>query len=129
MVCVLPIFFSFFHSPFCYLFLSVFALTDTNDLQDSRHIEGIIVLHVFHFDPLTNIHLVYQHFSHFFLIDLFVITRLIADETCSLLIFVFLCIDPIKSDILTFTFQSDIVRIWAHIKLSPFYYNATLHKK
>ena len=29
-----------------------------------------------------------------------------------------------KSELLTLTFQSDIVRIWVHIKLSPFYYKA-----
>ena len=31
-------------------------------------------------------------------------------------------IDAIKSELLTLTLQSNIVRIWAHIKLSPFYY-------
>ena len=38
----------------------------------------------------------------------------------------FICIfmDAIKSESLTLTFQSDIVSIWVHIKLSPFYYKA-----
>ena len=45
--------------------------------------EGIIIFLVFHFHPLTNIHLVHRDFYHFFLINLFVITRLIADETSS----------------------------------------------
>ena len=39
-----------------------------------------------------------------------------ADETCF--------IDAIKLELLTLTFQSDIVRIWAHIKLSSFNYKA-----
>ena len=45
--------------------------------------EGIIIFLVFYFHPLTNIHLVHRDFYHFFLIDLFVITRLIPDATCS----------------------------------------------
>ena len=36
--------------------------------------------------------------------------------------FIYIFIDAIKSELLTLTFQSDIVRIWVHIKLSPFYY-------
>ena len=36
--------------------------------------------------------------------------------------FICLFIDAIKSESLTLIFQSDIVRIWAHIELSPFYY-------
>ena len=43
--------------------------------------EGIIIFFVFHFHPLRNIHLVYRYLYHFFLLDLFVITRVIADET------------------------------------------------
>ena len=46
--------------------------------------EGIIIFLVFHFHPLTNIHLIHRDFYHLFLLDLFVITRLIANETCSL---------------------------------------------
>ena len=38
--------------------------------------------------------------------------------------FISIFIDAIKSELLTLTFQSDIVKIWAHIKLSPFYYKA-----
>ena len=45
--------------------------------------EGIIIFLVFHFHPLTNIHLIHRDFYHLFLLDLFVITILIADETCS----------------------------------------------
>ena len=33
-------------------------------------------------------------------------------------------IDAIKSELWTLTFQSDIVRIWTHIKLLPFHYKA-----
>ena len=36
--------------------------------------------------------------------------------------FIGILIDTIKSELFTFTFQSDIVRIWAHIKLLLFYY-------
>ena len=32
--------------------------------------------------------------------------------------------DAIKSELLNLTFQSDIARIWVHIKLSSFYYKA-----
>ena len=45
--------------------------------------EGIIIFYVFYFHQLANIDLVDQDFYHFFLIDLFVITRLVADETCT----------------------------------------------
>ena len=79
LVCVLSVFF-FFLSSFSFLFL---PLTDTNDSQNNKNVEGIIIFLVFHFHLLTNIHLVHWDFYHFFLIDLFVITRLIADETCS----------------------------------------------
>ena len=65
-----------------FLFLSVISLTDTNGLQNGTG-EGIIIFFVFHFHPLTNIHLIHRDFYHLFLLDLFVITRLIADETCS----------------------------------------------
>ena len=38
--------------------------------------------------------------------------------------FISIFIDAIKSQLLASTFQGDTVRIWAHIKLSPFYYKA-----
>ena len=38
--------------------------------------------------------------------------------------FIYIFIDAIKSELLTLTFKSGIVRISAHIKLSPFYYQA-----
>ena len=38
--------------------------------------------------------------------------------------FIWILIDAIKSELFTLTFQSDIVSIWAHIKLSSFYYKA-----
>ena len=38
--------------------------------------------------------------------------------------FILIFIDTIKAELLNFILQSDIVRIWAHIKLSPFYYKA-----
>ena len=73
--------FSFFLSCF-FLFLSVFSLTDTKNSQNGTE-EGIIIFFVFRVHPLTNIHLVHRDFYHLFLFDLFVITRLIADETSS----------------------------------------------
>ena len=36
--------------------------------------------------------------------------------------FICIFIDAIKSELLTLTIQSDIVRISTHIKLTPFYY-------
>ena len=38
--------------------------------------------------------------------------------------FICIFINAIKSELLTLTFQSDIVRICARIKISPFYYKA-----
>ena len=38
--------------------------------------------------------------------------------------FISIFIDAIKSGLLTLTFQSDIVKIWTHVKQSPFYYKA-----
>ena len=75
------VFFSFFLSCF-FLFLSVFSLTDIKDPSDGTG-EGIIIFLVFHFHPLTNIHLIHRDFYHLFLLDLFVITRLIVDGTSS----------------------------------------------
>ena len=51
--------------------------------------EGIIIFLVFHFHPLTNIHLIQRDFYHLFLLDLSVIIRLIAYQTCPPLIFAF----------------------------------------
>ena len=50
----------------------------------------MIIFLVFHFHPLTNIHLIYRNFYHLFLLHLFVIIRLIADETSSRIFFAFL---------------------------------------
>ena len=68
-----------------FLFISVFSLTDTNDSKDGAG-KGIIIFLVFHFHPLTNIHLIYGDFYHsiyLFLLDLFIFTKLIVDETFS----------------------------------------------
>ena len=113
---------SFFLSFFLvfFLFLSLFSLTDNNDSSDGTG-EGIIIFLVFHFHPLTNIHFIYWHFYLFFLLDLFDRSDswwgLFSLDIC-------IFIDAINSELLTLTFQSDIVRIWVHIKLSPFYYKA-----
>ena len=45
--------------------------------------EGIIIFLFFHFHLLANIHLIHRDFYLLFLLDLLVITSLIADETCS----------------------------------------------
>ena len=79
-LCFIRIFYFFL---LCFLFLLVFFLTDTNDSPDYREGRGSPYFLVFHVHPLTIIHLVNRDFNHFCLIDLFVITRLIADETCS----------------------------------------------
>ena len=73
-----PCFFFFLY----FLLLLVFSLTNTNKVQRIAGMgEGINVFLVFH--SLTNIHLVHRDFYHFFLINLFVITRLMTNETFS----------------------------------------------
>ena len=73
-------FFSFFFS--CSFFFVFYLHFPWQALTGSG--EWIIIFIVFHLHPLTNIYLVHRDFYHFVLIDLFVITKLIADETCSL---------------------------------------------
>ena len=78
LVCVLSVmFFLSFFFPF-FLFLSVFSLTDNNDFL------------VFLFHLVTNIHLFHRDFDHSFLIDLFLITRLIAAESFAFYLY-FIC--------------------------------------
>ena len=67
-----------------------------------------------------NIHLIHRDFYHLFLLDLFVIT-MVGLVNLRYLHFICIFMNAIKSELLTLTFQSDIVRIGAHIKLSPFY--------
>ena len=74
LVCVLSIFLSFFLSFSLFFFFYRYFPWQILTIQ---RIAGKGEA------PLTNIHLVHQDFYHFFLIDLFVITRLIADEACS----------------------------------------------
>ena len=91
LVCVLSAFFSFFIFVL-FLFLPVFSLTDTSDSQDRREQRGNYWLSCFPLLPIpipTNIDSVHRDFYHFFLIDLFVITRVLADEICSPLKFAF----------------------------------------
>ena len=68
-------FFCFFYRYFPWQTLTIHMIAGNG--------EGNIIYLVFHFYPLTNIHLVHRDFHHFFLIYLFVIARLIADEVCS----------------------------------------------
>ena len=113
--------FVFFSFLFFLLFLLVFSLTDTSESKD-RTGEGIIFL-VFHFRPLTNIYLIHQDFYHLFLLDLFVIT-MVGLVNLRYLHFICIFMNAIKSELMILTFQSDVGRLWAHIKLSPFYYKA-----
>ena len=85
LVCVLSYFFfsfflSFFFVFFCCRYFSWQTLTIHRITGKG---EEVLIFLFFHFHPFTNIHLVHRDFYHFCLIDLFVITRLIADKTCS----------------------------------------------
>ena len=80
-LCCIRIFLSFFPS-FFFLLLLLFSLTDTNDSQDSRDGTGNHCFPCFPLPPAHE-HLVNRDFYHFFLINLFVITSLIANETSS----------------------------------------------
>ena len=81
LVCVVSVF--FFLPSFVFFFDWYFPWQTLTIHRIAGIGEGIIVFLVFHFHPLTNIHLVHRDFYHFFLINLFVITRLIAYETSS----------------------------------------------
>ena len=73
--------------------------------------EGIIIFLVFHFHPLTSIHLIYRDFYHLFLLNLFLITRLTADEWLVLpryLHFICIFMHAIKSELLNLRFQWDL---------------------
>ena len=77
-LCTIPVFFFFLY----FLLLLVFSLTNTNKVQRIAGMgEGINVFLVFH--SLTNVHLVHRDFYPFFLINPFVITRLMTSETFS----------------------------------------------
>ena len=77
LVCFLSVFFF----PY-FLFLLVFPWQTLMIHKIGGTGEGIIIF-AFYFHLLTNIHFIHRDFYHLFLFDLFVITRLIADETCS----------------------------------------------
>ena len=99
MVCVLSAIFFFLSFFFFQIFYRYFLWQTLTIHRIAEKEEGIIIFLFFHFQPLTNIHLVNRDFYHFFLIDLFVITRLITDETCSPfrdLHFICIYIDAIK---------------------------------
>ena len=126
LVCALSaFFFPFFFVFFFYRYFSWQTLTIHSITGKG---EEVLIFHVFHFHLLANIHLVHGDFYRFCLIDLFVITRLIGDETCSPQRFAFfwIFVDEIRSELLTLTSQSDITRICAHSKLSTFYRTNTL---
>ena len=66
-----------------FLFISVFSLTDTNYSQHSRKGRGNHYFSCFLLPPAHEHSFSSSRFLPLFLIDLFVITRLIADEACS----------------------------------------------
>ena len=82
LVCLLSVFFfSFFLLFFFFYLYFPWQTLAIHKIEGTG--EGIIIFLVFHFHPLTDIHLIHRDFYHLFLLDLFVITRLMADETCS----------------------------------------------
>ena len=92
-------FFLFFYRYFPWQTLTIPKIGETG--------EGIIIFLVFHFHPLTNIHLTHRNFYHLFLRDLSVITRLMRLALLRYLDFICIFMDGIKSELLTLTFQSD----------------------
>ena len=106
------------------LSLSSFSIRNFFNKHDSQiggNGEWVIIFLVFHFHPLTNAfnssrfltrlsnRCIYNYWTDSWR-DLFSL------EICILF--------GIKSELLTFIFQSDIAGIWAHIKISSFYYKA-----
>ena len=79
LVCVLSIFF-YFLSSFFFFFSRYFPWQTLTIRRDGR---GNYYFSYFP-HPLTNIQLIHRDFHLLFLLNLFVITRLRADETCSL---------------------------------------------
>ena len=84
-LCCISIFFlSFFLLLFLFSFFYWYFPWQTLTIHRiARMGEGIIVFLVVYFHSLTNIHLVHRDFYHFFLVNVFVIKRLIDDETSS----------------------------------------------
>ena len=122
LVCVLSVLFLSFFFFFFFLFLSIFFLKDTNNSQDSSEGRGNRYFSCFPLPPahghsfsssrflplLFNRSICnYQTDSEWYLFSL---------DICILFIFSLM---PLSQ---TLTFQSDIVRISARIKLSSFYY-------
>ena len=72
---------------------------------------------------LVNIHLIHRDFYHFFYSIYLYLPDWLMMRLVLLRYLHFICIfmDAIKSELLTLTFQRDIMRIWVHIKLSPIY--------
>ena len=85
LVCVGSIFFSFF---FFFFFYQYFPWRILKIQRIAGNQEEVIIF-LSHFHSLTNIHLVHQDFHQFVLTGLFVIARLIADETCSLVFYLY----------------------------------------
>ena len=110
-----PYFFFFLSLFSFFLFLLVFSLTDTNDSQDSREGRGNYYFSRF---PLPPAH---EHsFSSSRFLPLHFSRSICNYQTDSYwdLFSLEICILFAS----TFTFQSDIVKIWVHIKLSLFHY-------
>ena len=77
LVCVLSIIFFFLLFFFFYWHFPWQTLTIRRDRRGNHY------FCCFHFHPLTNIQLIHRDFYQLFLLNQFVITRLISDETCS----------------------------------------------
>ena len=120
-LCSIRIFFFFLY----FLFLLIFFLTDTTDSHDYREGKGSPYFSCFPRPPA------HEHsFSSLTFLPL-LLNRSICNYQTTFVILLrdlhFICISMMqlsRSYWLCLTFQSDIVRIWAHIKLSPFYYKA-----
>ena len=80
--CVLSVFF-FLSFLFFFIFYWYFPWQTLAIHRIAGDGERIMIFLAFYFYLLRNIHLLYRDFYHFCLIDIFVITRVIADETCS----------------------------------------------
>ena len=109
--------FFFFYRSFPWQALTIYRIAGNG--------EGIFIF----LPPPANTHSFsssrFQPLLHFFLLDLFLVIRLMALVLLRHLHFICIFIDAVKLELLTLTFQSNIVNIWAHTKLSQ---NERLHQ-
>ena len=102
--------FFFFYRSFPWQALTIYRIAGNG--------EGIFIF----LPPPANTHSFsssrFQPLLHFFLLDLFLVIRLMALVLLRYLHFICIFIDAVKLELLTLTFQSNIVNIWAHTKLT-----------